>query len=165
MALFIELLVILILMLIWFSISREQSKAEKGSIPKATIKEFWEGLERRKSFRLHTSLKVTYIVEKKAHLKLNGKSKNISPGGLMLEIEEKLYPNIPLKLEITIPDDRQPIFTEAEVIWVEELKDPNQNEKRRFDIGVKFLNLSITDHDRLLNFIETERRGGKNYER
>ena len=74
----------------------------------------------------------------------------------MLEIEEKLYPNVPLKLEIDLPDDKPAIFAEAEVIWVEEVKEHYENGKRHFNVGTKFLNLAPPDQERIFSYIKAK---------
>ncbi len=157
MILFIELLVILVLMLIWFSVSREESQKIKDSISKATLREIWEGTERRRSFRLPVSLEVRYVIEKKIQASLKSRSKNISSGGIMLEAEEKIYPGTPLKLEIILLDNKPPIQTEAEVIWVDEANESDNIEKRHFNIGAKFIYLNNASLKRIDEYVKQKR--------
>ena len=67
-----------------------------------------------------------------AHSK--GSSRNISVGGMMLETELKLKQGDRLRLRFSVPVQKEPVDTEAEVRWTEDKA-----------VGVRFVGLRARD--------------------
>lgn len=119
----------------------------KRFIPRALVKEYWDGDERRSDLRFEDDLEIEYNVKKKSGLKsgsllLNaigvGKSLNISSGGMKLMLDEKLPNGAIMALKIYTPEDKKTIEVEAEVVWTKEVEGMDPSGKRFFHSGIKF---------------------------
>ena len=141
MLLIIEILFIVLLSMILFMLARNETGLAKRTTPRAQVEGYWdEEKERRQCVRFKKDLEVCYVVEKKAHLKNNGKAVDISGGGLRLLIDEKLAEGTIVELQITLPGPKRIAEVEGEVVWSEEAKDCNDAAgKRLFHAGVRFL--------------------------
>jgi uncharacterized protein (TIGR02266 family) len=72
---------------------------------------------------------------------------NISTGGIFLERTIPHSKGTVVNLQFTLPDDTSPIKVKGEIVNVGE--DPKE-----LGMGVKFLDLSDNDHDRIKKYIE-----------
>jgi c-di-GMP-binding flagellar brake protein YcgR len=82
---------------------------------------------------------VAYGVEKRPHLKNNGRTANISEGGMKLLMDEKLPKGTILNLELELPDPKKTIKIEGEVVWSDEAEKAEGSDKRLFHSGIKLL--------------------------
>ena len=112
--------------------------AIKRVIPHAKIKECWNEDERRSHTRFNKDLEVEYSVEKKPHLKIS-RTLNLSKGGMKLLLDEKLPKNTILYLKLSLPEKRQIIEIDAEVIWTNDTDEKDLSDKRFFHSGLKFI--------------------------
>lgn len=112
--------------------------ANKRIIPRAKVVECWTNEERRQHPRFEKDLEVEYSVEKKPHLK-NGKTLNISKGGMKLLLDEKLPQGAIVDLKVYIPEKRKTIEAEAQVIWTKDVEGVDPSGKRFFHSGIKFI--------------------------
>ena len=144
---------VLVLVLITLSTEERQKKAAKFLNGKLTG--YWNGIERRASVRINTAFKTKYTVEEtKPGQKREATSKNISLGGILLQLCEKLYPPTLLILDIFLPNEEVPIAAKGEVVWIKELSGLDELGRRAFDAGIKFVSMDPRDKERLDNQIK-----------
>lgn len=103
----------------------------------AKLEEYWNGKERRTHERFIDSLDVIYTVLKNAQIKKNGKTVDISEGGLKLLLDQKLSPSSVLKLKVILPSPKNEADLEGKVMWCEEDKAKDALGKRFFYHGIK----------------------------
>ena len=132
-AVFLVLLSITLMML-W----GHERIATKRVIPRAKIEEYWDGEERRLHERFSRALEVEYSVEKRPHRK-NGRTVDLSKGGMKLLLDEKLPKGAVLDLKMPVLGKRQTIELEAEVIWTNDADRKDPSGKRFFFSGLKFI--------------------------
>lgn len=126
--------------------------AIKRVIPHARIKEYWDEDERRSHIRFNKDLEVEYSVEKKPHLK-KGRTLNLSKGGAKLLIDEKLPKGTLLYLRLSLPEKRQPIEIDSEVIWTNDTDEKDLSGKRFFHSGLKFIAIKEPSETYFLQYI------------
>ena len=155
MLLIAEIIIILVLVIGLIIVIIEDHKIKKSKIPKGTVKEYWNGRERRQAIRINASFVVKYSVKKKPYTKLNAHMKDLSHGGMRLLINEKLEEGVLLLLEFNIPDTTDAISTEGKVIWTEgEFSERDEAGRRIFQTGIQFINIKTADKEKLVSYIE-----------
>jgi c-di-GMP-binding flagellar brake protein YcgR len=77
-------------------------------------------------------------------------SKDISAGGVKVEVTESIKPNTVLWLEISLPNETDPLEAKGEVIWQEKI---SNSERIRYEMGVKFLEMNLNDRTRLNKYL------------
>ena len=146
-AVFLALLSITLLML-W----GHEKIATKRVMPLAKIKEYWNNDERRSHVRFNKDLEVEYSVEKRPHLK-KSKSLNLSKGGVKLLMDEKLPKGAILDLKMSLPEKKQTIEIEAEVVWTKDVDEKDLSGKRFFHSGLKFIAIKEPSRTHFLQYI------------
>lgn len=122
------------LMMLW----AHERIAIKKVVPCARVEEFWDGEERRLHKRFEKDLDVEYNVMKRPRLR-NGRTVDLSKGGMKLLLDEKLPMGAILALKIHIPERRQTIEVETEVVWTNDADKRDAAGKRFFFSGLKFI--------------------------
>jgi c-di-GMP-binding flagellar brake protein YcgR len=114
------------------------------------IAKFEKDLERRTHPRFLLNLPIEYY-SIDSPTTTQGHTLNASQGGLMVCLQEALQKgqHINLKLYFSSGAKLFNVETKAEVIWV----DANRGEDGNYRYGVKFVNISLENHDRLKNFL------------
>ncbi len=154
MLLLIELLFIVLLSMILFMIYKDERLHSKKTLLHATLEEYWGGKERREHVRFKKTLEVSYVVEKKPHLK-NGKTLDISEGGAKLLLDEKLAVGTIVDLKIALPNSNRIAELEGEVIWSNKAKESDASGKRFFNSGVRFLAIKGPSGENLTGYIKS----------
>ena len=150
-----EGIIILILVTSLIILIIEEARIKKSKIPRGTLKEYWNGKERRQAFRINTSLAVKYSVEKKLHIKINGLIKDVSSSGMRLLINEKLSNETLLLLEFDLPELKNTIGAEGKVIWADgNFTERDKIGRRIFQTGIQFVNIKPNDKSKLVAYIE-----------
>jgi len=124
------------LMMLW----AHEKIATKRVIPRAKVTECWDGEERRSHRRFDKDLEVEYGVRTRPHLN-NGRTVDLSKAGMKLLLDEKLPKGAILGLKVRIPEKRQTIEVEAEVIWTSDADKKDSTGKRFFFSGLKFISI------------------------
>lgn len=155
MFLIIELLFIVLLAMVLLMLYKAEHFSTNNLRPQARVEEYWDGRDRREHIRFKRDLDVTYIVEKRTHLKANGKSVDISEGGLKLLLSEKLAKGTLMDLIIELPGSKEMIEVEGEVAWSEEAKVKDDSGKRYFHSGVKFSAIKEPSGRGLVDYINS----------
>ena len=122
------------LMMLW----GHERIATKRAIPRAKVEECWDGEERRSHERFNKDFEVEYGVQKSPHLK-NGRTVDLSKGGVKLLLDEKLPKGAVMGLKVYIPEKRRTIEVEAEIIWTNDADKKDPSGKRFFFSGLKFI--------------------------
>jgi len=135
----VGLFFIVLLSMILYLLYKNEFIISKNNRHHAKIEEYWTGKERRKYGRFKKILDVIYAIAKKPQLKSNGRTIDISEGGMKLLLDEKLPAGAILDLKISIPASAQEIEVEGEVVWCEENSQKEEPGKRHFYHGIKFL--------------------------
>jgi c-di-GMP-binding flagellar brake protein YcgR len=146
---FLALLSITLLML-W----AHEKITNKKIVPHAVIKELWAGEERREHSRFDKNLEVEYCDEKKPHLK-NGKTLNISKGGMKLLIDDKLPVGAVIDMKIYIPEKKRTIEIESEIAWTKDVEGFDASGKRLFQCGVKFIAIKEPSGAHFIEYINS----------
>jgi c-di-GMP-binding flagellar brake protein YcgR len=128
------LLLSITLMMLW----AHEKIATKKVIPHAKIEDCWNGEERRSQERFNNNLEIEYNVEKRPHLR-NGRTVDISKGGMKLLLDEKLPKGAMLGLKFPIPEKKKMIELDAEVVWTNDAEKNDPSGKRFFLSGLKFI--------------------------
>ena len=105
--------------------------------------------EQRKDIRVDGSVKISYRVISPPDGWGNAVTINISKGGIALPTDHTLLPGVVLELKIDLLNNTDPINATAEVVWVKE----KINNTMPYTIGLKFLNISLRDRDRIYYYI------------
>ena len=78
MLLIAQVIIIVVLVITLIALFVEETGIKKSKIPRGSVKEYWNGRERRKTIRINASFVVRYIVKKNLNRKFNGQMKDIS---------------------------------------------------------------------------------------
>lgn len=109
-----------------------------------------EFTERRRHARLNLSMKVDYKVTSTGEGQRSTLSRDMSLGGVLLLVSEKMDAGTPLELEIYLSEiDNQPVKTRGEVIWQGEL---GEREEGYYHTGIAFSGIKEEDKKRFADF-------------
>lgn len=139
LGLIIPLGILLILVAILIMVLTSEKHQKTAQSPNSKMTGYWNGIERRACVRIKTSLKTNYRVDEKSATKKNSVTENISLGGMLMQLYEKLYPPTRLLLDIFLPNDPAPILAKGEVVWIKERPQLDESGRRTFDAGIKFI--------------------------
>lgn len=105
--------------------------------------------ERRKCMRFNANIDVRYEVPQSV---LEGISitKDISANGMQLPAALRIDDGTRLGLKIMLPEEKNPVFATAEVIWSRESKSEDEN---MHDLGLCFVKIDSLDRSRILDYI------------
>ena len=106
--------------------------------------------ERRKFVRLDTTVKIRYKVLQPTNSNNDSNSRDISTGGVKIEVKEPIKPNTVLWLEINLPSEAGPLQAKGEVIWQEKI---SAAENSGYEMGIKFLEMDVNDRSRLSKYL------------
>jgi len=112
--------------------------------------------EHRARARLEVAMKVLWspIEGREKDMSL---IKDMSEGGLQIEVEQKLEPGSPLALEILLPGEEKAIKAEAVVAWVRKAREDWRTD---YDVGLKLVQITDVDRKALFQFIKLRMTGG-----
>jgi len=111
--------------------------------------------ERRKFSRLELSVDIKYsVIGKEPLLEKQGRSKNISPAGIYLIVDEQIELGDVLSLVIRLPEDDHPIQVKGVVrwkafVWVTDTTDT----RTRWDLGIEFIDINEDDRQKISKFV------------
>lgn len=152
----VGLLILAVLCVILFIIFFDEKRRNRLATPTCRAIGYWDGSERRRDIRIKTFLETKYFINKKPYQKKNSQSKNISIGGILLEMNEKLLPQVMLLMDIFLSNAERPVTAAGEVVWVKELPHNDEAGRRLFDTGIKFTSMKPKDKERLEKHLKEE---------
>ncbi len=155
MILMFEFLFILLLVLVLFMLYKSERSSTKNLMPQAEVEEYWSGKERREHVRFKKHLPVTYTVQKRPHLKSNGRTVDISQGGMKLLLSEKLPKGTIVDLTLELSDIKDTVEIEGHIAWSEEKESKDSSGKRFFYSGIKFSAIKEPSTDSFLNYMRS----------
>ena len=121
-------------------------------IGKDAQKEQKSGSERRVHYRMPAQLEVFYRALT-AKEKTEGKTINVSAGGLLLVVDQKINLGTFLELRFeTVPPDPKPILAVGKVVRLDEIK---KDDKTYYGLGIRFTNIKEDDRTKILEIIKT----------
>lgn len=113
--------------------------------------------ERRKFPRIVREIIVRYKILSTPEKQLDAETKNISGGGVCLVTREKMELETVVAMEIKFPHMNRAILTTAQVIWCSESKlGPSPAGHTKFDNGIEFMQISETDRQQIIKYVEAE---------
>jgi c-di-GMP-binding flagellar brake protein YcgR len=114
------------------------------------IAKFEKDLERRNHPRFLLNLPIEYY-SIDSPTTTQGHTLNASQGGLMACLQETLQKGQHINLKVYFSSGAKlfNVETKAEVMWV----DPNRGEDGTYRYGVKFVDISSENHDKLKSFL------------
>ena len=153
----VELLFIIFLSIVLFMIFKKEGMTLKNNSRRAHVDGCWSGENRRHSPRFAKSLGVVYSVPKNHVIKnAPAKTTDISQGGVRILMDEKLPPNTPLNLKISISGSDEPAEVAGYVVWTEDAIDVKDHSgKRFFYSGIKFSSPKDPSGNNLINYISS----------
>ena len=155
MVLIAEVIIIGVLIIVLIALFIEEARIRKSKIPRGSVKEYWNGRERRKTIRINTSLTVRYIVKKNLNRRFNGQMKDISRSGMKFIINEKLAKGTLLLFEFELPYVEKAIAAEGKVVWATgEFNERDEMKRRVFYTGIQFTDIKSDDENKLVNHIK-----------
>ena len=155
MLLIAEVVIVVVLITALVTLIIEENKIKKSKVPRGIVKEYWNGQEKRQSKRINASFIVRYSVKKKPHIKLNGRIKDVSSGGMRLLVNEKLAVGTLLLVEFDLPDNIDTIGAVGKVIWADgKFTERDEVGRRIFQTGIQFVNMEHGHKNKLVTYIE-----------
>lgn len=115
--------------------------------------------ERRKYRRIKDSAKAVYKVMG-VEGEYNLTVLNLSGGGLCLPLSHKINKGTLLELNLNMPQDKDPFFVLAKVVWQSEAP-VNRDGKPYYDTGIEFLKMGLRDKMRIIRYIYNKVKGKK----
>ena len=111
------------------------------------------GRERRRFPRIRTDFGVEYKLKGSDAPPVKAVSVNISEGGVMMKISEKLAPETQIELKLTLQPPFGTIKTSARIVYILE---NYWEEYPPYRCGVEFLGLNKEDQQKIKEFVAKE---------
>ncbi|MFH1848309.1 MAG: PilZ domain-containing protein [Candidatus Omnitrophota bacterium] len=152
MLLLLNLSIAAILVCILVMLYMDDRANKRRKTPMGRMQAFWDEKNRRQFIRYQAELGVRYTHE---NILADGKTRDMSLGGICLIACEKPRINTILQLEIEIPFNRQAITAHGKVAWVkEDVSEKDDSGRRYFIIGLEFIKISAESRAELSNYIK-----------
>lgn len=156
MFLILEILFIVLLVMIFYMVFVNERISTRDRLPQATLEEYWGGKERRRYVRFKKTIEMTYTVSTKISAEaVNGKTLDISQGGIKLLLCEKLPVGTILCLKLYFPDSKKTAEARGEVVWSEDKDETDQSGKRFFHSGIRFSAIKDPSYSYLAEYIRS----------
>lgn len=120
------------------------------------------GKERRRFSRITSELFVRYKVLSIQKQQLDGKTRNISEGGICLVTREPVSPGALLAMDIKFPHSDKPVLAVGRAVWCTNSGlGPSPAGHQRFDNGIEFVEISDLDRQRIVDHVEPKQEKAK----
>ncbi len=150
----IQIILLLVATIILIMIVFEEHIQKRLSQDKGVLENLWFEEERRQSPRIDRKLDIVYNVPNQQGALKNCPSTDISKTGIQILLKEKLQKDIILSLEFEIPGlSKKKVSAKGQVVWSRENEKLKRDGIRRFDTGIKFLQITETDEKNLEEFV------------
>ena len=150
----LSLLIVAVLAGILWLTRLEESRRDQRPLLK--VEEVWSGEERRKDGRLSYNVPVLYVASKSSKFK-SSRSQDVSAGGILLVLPEKLATGTQLELEFNLAEGQRPFRVLGEIIWMSEV--PPEGDQRLFQTGFRFIWMDKKESERLNHFLYEKKEG------
>jgi hypothetical protein len=138
--LLIYLIILTILLFILLLLKIEEKRFNK-SITQGVPNKYWIFKEKRRFIRFPEKINVRYTLFKKNPDYHNSKTANISRTGLCLVSYKKVKEKDCLDMEMDLPGFSKPVKLAGRVSWIKDLKARDEEGRRLFYVGVRFLKM------------------------
>ena len=111
--------------------------------------------ERRKFPRLTYNVAVAWKkIERRAEndSEVTNVTKNISGGGICLQVDSSVKPQDVLEFQITLPTKKM-IDSKGVVRWIEDFGIIGEKSKSRYEAGIEFININDKDREEIKQFV------------
>ena len=149
--------ILLILLLVLLLTLMEEIRTRRG-ITHGIANKYWVLREKRRFVRFQEGMKIRYNRIDSAHSQDNAKMRNISRKGLCVSTYEKLKAKDNLEIEIEVPGFSKPIKLMGQVMWVKELRSPDDQGRRMFYTGMRFGKINPEAEAILITHLNTLKR-------
>jgi c-di-GMP-binding flagellar brake protein YcgR len=149
-ALTLFFLTIIVVTALFILLNKEARKYIQSFLPQK-VQARKSGIERRKFKRANAQLKIRCEYLNSIDF-VEISSRDISIGGLSLNLDRKLIHGSKLSMEIGLPGDKAPFFVEGEVVWVKIL--PKDKGRKYYSTGIRFLGLEKGELEKIERFVE-----------
>ena len=151
------IVILLVLILILIFTLKEEVRIRKG-ITQGIANKYWILREKRRFVRFQEDFKIRYNRIGSELSPGNTKIKNISRKGLCISTYEKLKKKDSLEVEIEIPNFSKPVKFIGSVMWVKELRSPDELGRRIFYTGIRFGKIDPESEAILITHLNTLKR-------
>lgn len=110
-------------------------------------------VEKRRFPRVRTDFGFEYKIKDSDSPPTKAVGVNISEGGIMMRISEKLIPETLLEVKIVMPPPHGTIHTLARLVYIRESQ---LDEYPPYGCGTEFIDLNEKDKERIRNFVNDE---------
>jgi Tfp pilus assembly protein PilZ len=110
-----------------------------------------DGIERRRAQRVYAGFVEYCLVEDESSKKYQAMAENISTSGICIYSSDEIKTNALLLITIYLFDGSNPIESKGKVAWTRPSTYLNID-KKHFDVGVEFVEISTEDRDRIIHY-------------
>jgi len=110
----------------------------------------WDRKEKRRFVKIKFPCEIT-LREPQRHV-ISTHPEDISTGGIRFIIEERIEPSSIIDLDL-YGIAKEPIVCKGEVKWVFTKKDPSNQNRIRYDIGIEFSQIKKEDVDEIKKLV------------
>lgn len=110
----------------------------------------WDSEERRKFVRAKYPCEITIPGPQKYIISTH--AENISAGGIRLIVEKRIEPSTIIDLDL-YGITKEPIICKGRIKWVFTKKDPSNQNRLLYDIGIEFFQIKKEDVDEIKKFV------------
>ncbi len=115
--------------------------------------------ERRKHRRIDDQLVVTFRFPDGLRVETTGILRDISAGGIRVEIPARVVKGDMVDLDVWILSDIIPLKAQGKVAWVKrEVLSPDEPETGQYTVGIEFCPLEEFQKERLLDYLKSKMR-------
>lgn len=111
-----------------------------------------DATERRKTYRVYASFVEYCRAEDESAKKLQAFTENVSISGICILVNEEIKVGSILSITIYLLDGSNPIETKGIVVWTRPSTFLNVTDSKHCDAGIKFVEISKDDQDRLYRY-------------
>lgn len=149
--------ILLILILVLLITLAEEIRTRRG-ITHGIANKYWVLREKRRFVRFQEDMKIRYSRIDSAHSQDSAKMRNVSRKGLCISTYEKLKEKDNLEIEIEVPGFSKPVKLMGQVMWVKELRSPDEHGRRMFYTGMRFGKIDPEAEAILITHLNTLKR-------
>lgn len=113
----------------------------------------WRGIDIRRGVRV--AFECLIVVKKKdASVIFKTHTENLCVGGVCVILKRGLKKNIPVEVELFLPDDPISVKSAGRVIWANRRSEFAKKKPTQFDTGIEFVGIADDDKARLKNIVD-----------
>ncbi|MDP2920873.1 MAG: PilZ domain-containing protein [Candidatus Omnitrophota bacterium] len=150
--------VILIILMLVLTVTLLEELRHRNGITRGFLNKYWVLREKRKFVRFNEDMKIRYNRIGSESKEPDPKMENISRSGLCISTYEKLKERDTLELEVEVPGFNKPVKLKGRVVWIKELRSPDDHGRRIFYTGIEFGKINPDSEAILITYLNTLKR-------